>query len=124
MDDVPELMTALPEGTVVVELPCEISYNNASYISARLTLALRAPGVTTVIADLTNSTFIDTAGIREMAVAHRLAAARQAILRIVAAPLIRRRLSLTALDQIIPVGSNLAEVLGARSTPKDETAAP
>jgi anti-anti-sigma factor len=124
VDDVPKRMTALPKGTVVVEMPAEISYSNASFVRARLTVALLAPGVTTVVANLANSTFIDSAGIREMAMAHRLAATKQAVLRIVAAPIIRRRLSLTALDQIIPVSSSLTDLLlPGRPTPEDEIAA-
>jgi anti-anti-sigma factor len=108
--NLPLTMTVIPEDIVVVDLPAEISYDNAVLVRSRLALAFR-PGVRTVIANLSKSEFIDTSGIREMALAHKLAETNHVLLRIVAPPLIRRRLSLTCLDQIIPVSSSLAEVL-------------
>jgi anti-anti-sigma factor len=110
VDNLSLTMTVIPEDIVVVDLPAEISYDNAVLVRSRLTLAFR-PGVTMVIANLSRSEFIDTSGIREMAMAHKLAETRQVVLRIVAPPLIRRRLALTCLDRIIPVSSSLTEVL-------------
>jgi anti-sigma B factor antagonist len=105
-----DAISALPEGTVVVELPFEISYDNAQQVSIALASALIA-GVTTMIVNLADSTFMDTSGIREIVKTYKLAAARQATLKIVASPHIRRLLELTAIDQIIPINSSVSEAL-------------
>lgn len=102
-----------------MELKFEVTYDTAHQVRDMLDAALIA-GLTTVIVDLTRSTFIDTSGLRELVMANRLAATRHATLKIVPSPVIRRRLELTALDQIIPVSSSVAEALMAASASGDK----
>jgi hypothetical protein len=49
-------------GTTVVALPYDIEYSNAARVTAGLATAF-APGVATVVVDLTGCTFVDTAGV-------------------------------------------------------------
>ncbi len=58
---------------VIVVLPEEIDMTNAERVAARLGEAF-APGVLLVIADLTTTTFCDSAGIRGLTLLHRSAA--------------------------------------------------
>jgi anti-sigma B factor antagonist len=66
----------------VVTLPGEIDMTNADRTGADLQAAL-APGVTTVVADMTATTFCDSRGIRALVLAHKHAAASGAELRLV-----------------------------------------
>jgi anti-anti-sigma factor len=52
--------------SIVVTLPDEIDLANAHYVGGRLGAACR-PGVTTVIADLTSTSFCDARGARMLA---------------------------------------------------------
>lgn len=60
-------------GAVVVLLPAEIDMTNAEHVAAQLREAIAA-GAHTVIADLTGTTFCDSAGIRGLTLVHRTAA--------------------------------------------------
>jgi anti-anti-sigma factor len=68
--------------TTVVSLPGEVSHYNATQVHEELMAALE-PGVTTVIIDLTLTTFIDSAGLGKLAIARRLATAYHIDLRLV-----------------------------------------
>lgn len=68
--------------TTVVTLPGEVSYYTASQVHDELMAALE-PGVTTVILDLTLTTFFDSSGLGEIAIARSLAAAYRIGLRVV-----------------------------------------
>jgi anti-anti-sigma factor len=68
--------------TTVVSLPGEVSYYTATQVHEELMAALE-PGVTTVILDLTLTTFFDSAGLSKIAVARRLASAYRIDLRVV-----------------------------------------
>jgi anti-anti-sigma factor len=68
--------------TTVVSLPGEVSYYNATQVHDELMAALE-PGVTTVILDLTLTTFFDSAGLGKIAIARRLATAYHIDLRVV-----------------------------------------
>ncbi|HEX6930527.1 MAG TPA: STAS domain-containing protein [Streptosporangiaceae bacterium] len=59
--------------SIVVTLPDEIDMTNADQVAATLHDAF-APGVRVVIADLTTTTFCDSAGIRELTLVHSRAA--------------------------------------------------
>jgi anti-sigma B factor antagonist len=71
--------------TTVVSLPGEISYYTAPQVHDELLAALE-PGVTTVILDLTLTTFFDSAGLAKITVARELAAAYHIDLRVVVPP--------------------------------------
>jgi anti-anti-sigma factor len=68
--------------TTVVSLPGEVSHYNATQVHEELMAALE-PGVTTVILDLTLTTFFDSAGLGKIAIARRLATAYHIDLRVV-----------------------------------------
>jgi anti-sigma B factor antagonist len=60
-------------GAVIVLLPAEIDMTNAEHVATRLRDAI-ASGAHTVVADLTETTFCDSAGIRGLSLAHQRAA--------------------------------------------------
>jgi anti-anti-sigma factor len=66
----------------VLSLPGEVSHYNATQVHEELMAALE-PGVTTVIIDLTLTTFFDSAGFGKIAIARRLASAYHIDLRVV-----------------------------------------
>ena len=66
----------------MVSLPGEVSYDNSAQVHEELMAALE-PGVTTVILDLTLTTFLDSAGLGKLALARRLARAYHIDLRVV-----------------------------------------
>jgi len=69
----------------VVSLPGEISYYTAPQVHDELMAALE-PGVTTVILDLTLTTFFDSAGLAKITIARQLATAYHIDLRVVVPP--------------------------------------
>lgn len=71
--------------TTVVSLPGEISYYTAPQVHDELMAALE-PGVTTVILDLTTTTFFDSAGLAKITIARQLATVYHIDLRVVAPP--------------------------------------
>jgi anti-sigma B factor antagonist len=108
----PAPTTSAQAGPVVVSLPAEIDMLNAGAVEAQLRDACAA-GVT-VIADLSATTFCDSAGARALLTAHREAAAGSAQLRAaVPARAVRRMLALLALDTIFQVFPSVAEALAA-----------
>ena len=70
---------------VVVRLPREIDMTNTKVVTRDL-LAARAPGVRVIVADLTSTTFCDSAGIRALAQAHQQTARSNVGLRLAVAP--------------------------------------
>ena len=96
----------------VVVLPQEIDVTNADEAHQQLAEAL-TPGVATVIADLTSTTFCDSAGVHAIMHAHELAAARDIDLRLAVSAdgSVRRVLQLTGAMRIMPVHSSVAEAM-------------
>jgi len=101
-------------GPVVVALPAEIDVTNSDAVYQELIAAL-APGVRTVIADLTATSFCDSSGVHAIVRAHELAAGSQIALRVAVSPegSVRRVLQLTGAVQVMPVHSTVAEALSA-----------
>ena len=95
--------------TTVIRLPAEIDATNARRIGDELGSAF-APGVATVIADMTATTFCDSTGARALLLAHHTATAGGIDLRIVMPPSanIRRLFELTGLDQVLAIYPDLA----------------
>lgn len=95
----------------IVTLPAEIDIGNADQITDTL-LAVLNRGVTTLVADMTATTFCAVAGASALARAHRRAAANQAELRVaVRAPAVRRLLALTWVDRLILVTDSVPAAL-------------
>ena len=86
---------------IAVTLPSEIDLTNASEVHDALVRALES-GTAVVIADATETTFCDCAGVRALIRAHRQATAAGADLRMASAgPAVRRILELTGADQVL-----------------------
>ena len=84
---------------VVISLPAEIDMASADRVGQQLGSAL-APGVGTVIADMTATRFCDSSGISTLVRAHGQAAANGTELRlVVASTAVLRTLTLIGLDQ-------------------------
>jgi anti-sigma B factor antagonist len=94
----------------VVVLPAEIDVTNSDEVYQQLTEAL-SPGVGTVIADLTSTSFCDSSGVHAIVRAHELAAARDVGIRLAVAPggSVRRVLQLTGADRVVPVFASVPE---------------
>jgi anti-anti-sigma factor len=104
-------------GTVVVTLPAEIDVANADRVSADLHTAF-GPGVTTVVADMTATTFCDSQGINALVRAHKHAATTGAQLRVVVpSTRVLRVLAILGLDCRLAIYSNLRDALAAKPAP-------
>jgi anti-sigma B factor antagonist len=101
----------------VVTLPAEIDTTNADRVSADLHAAL-APGVTTVVVDMTATTFCDSRGIRELVLVHKHAAASGTALRlVVTSASVLRVMSVLGIDAVLPIYPSLQEALAVQSGP-------
>ena len=87
---------------VVVTLPSEIDVTNASEVQNALARALES-GTAVVIADATETTFCDCAGVRALTRAHRRATAAGTELRVASATSAKvgRILGLTGAAQVL-----------------------
>ena len=105
---------------VVVALPAEIDMANADRVGEQLGAAM-APGVTTVIADMTATTFCDSSGISMLVRAHRQAAACRTELRLVVpATAVLRSLAIASIDHLLPIYPSLSTALAAGPPPRYE----
>jgi anti-sigma B factor antagonist len=107
----------------VVTLPREIDISNAGLISDTL-LAVLNRGVSTLVADMTSTTFCACAGVGALARARQRAAANQARLLVATTtPIVLRVLALTGMDRLVPVFSTVADALagpgGLAPSPED-----
>jgi anti-anti-sigma factor len=106
---------------VVIALPAEIDMANADRVGQQLRSAL-TPGVRTVIADMTATRFCDSSGINMLVRAHQQAAANGTELRlVVASTAVLRVLTLTGLDDLLPIYPSLSQALTAGPAPGPET---
>jgi anti-anti-sigma factor len=97
----------------VVTAAGEIDLTNAEGLRDALLSALNA-GAVGLIADMTSTTFLDSAGITALVRAARRASATDATLRLaVTAPPVLRVLSLVGIDRLIEVYPNLADAVAS-----------
>jgi anti-sigma B factor antagonist len=102
----------------VVTLPAEIDMTNADGVGADLQAAF-APGVTTVVADMTTTTFCDSRGIRALVLAHKHAVGSGAELRLVVqSACVLRVLDVLGLGAVLAIYPSLREALAAQPGPK------
>jgi anti-sigma B factor antagonist len=89
-------------GIPVVRVPAEIDIANAGLLREALQSAA-ADGHATIVVDMSETAFCDTAGLQLLVLAHRRAIAEGGEVRVVvrAAPLLRL-FSLTGIDRVIP----------------------
>jgi len=106
-------------------LPAEVDTSNADQVREDL-LAIVAQGASQVIADMTATTFCDSAGVTVLVRVVRQATASGSGLRLAAdAPAVTRVLALTGVDKLIPVYPSVAAALAGRedADPGDDVAA-
>ena len=102
---------------VVVALPAEIDMANADQVGQQLGSAF-APGVKTVIADMTATTFCDSSGISMLVRARKQAAANSTQLRlVVTSTAVVRTLTLVRMDHLLPIHPSLIQALAAAQPP-------
>jgi anti-anti-sigma factor len=89
-----------PQKVTVVKLPAEIDALNCSRVQDALIRPLNH-GAAMVVADATNSTFCDCAGVNALIRAHHRLAAAGAQLQIAAIPAVLRILKLAGTDQTL-----------------------
>jgi anti-anti-sigma factor len=106
---------------VVVALPSEIDMASAGRASQQLGAAL-APGIKTVIADMTATRFCDSSGISVLVRAHKQAAANGTQLRlVVVSTIVLRALRLVQLDDLLPIHPTLSQALAAEPASGPQT---
>jgi anti-sigma B factor antagonist len=103
----------------VMALPVEVDISNAELVRQDL-LSVVAQGASLVIADMTATTFCDSAGLTVLVRVLRQATARGSGLRLAAsAPAVIRVLALTGVDKLIEV---YPSVVAALADPGDDVA--
>ena len=95
----------------IVALPPEIDITNADRVGDELRAAFR-PGVAVVIADMTRTTFCDSAAARNLLLANDKAAERQAELRLaIPSAAVLRTLAILGLDRVLRIYPSLESAL-------------
>jgi anti-sigma B factor antagonist len=98
-------------GLPVVRGPAEIDITNAGQLRAAL-LAAAGQGHVTIVVDLSETAFCDTAGLQVLVLAHRRAAAEGGELRLVVrSATLLRLFSLTGVDHVIPSFATLDQAI-------------
>lgn len=97
--------------TVVVILPAEIDITNADQVREDL-LSVLNQGAALLIADLSKTTFCDSAAVGALARAFRRAEASQSDMRLaVGAQAVQRILTLTGIDRLLDIYPSVAASL-------------
>ena len=106
---------------VVVALPAEIDMASSDRVAEQFGAAF-APGVKTVIADMTATRFCDSSGISVLVRAHKQAAANGVQLRLVVlSTVVLRSLRLVQLDYLLPIYPTLGQALAAGPASSPQT---
>ncbi len=115
----------------VVTLPAEIDVTNADAIREDL-LAVLNRGAVLLVADLSKTTFCDSAGVSALVRTFRRAAASASGMRlVVSTPAVQRVLSITGVDRLLDIFPSVAASLagpydqvskGAKPSPENATA--
>jgi anti-sigma B factor antagonist len=115
VDDVPRATVTPLVVPEIVTLPADIDIRNADRAGRELRAAFR-PGVSVVIADMTQTGFADSSAMRALLEARDTAAASHAELRMVILPgTVLRALQITGLDQQFRIYPSLDAALGGRT---------
>lgn len=97
----------------VVSLPTEIDITNADHVREDL-LSVLNQGAAVLVADLSKTTFCDSAGVSALARGFRRAEASQSEMRlVVGTPAVQRVLSLTGIDRLLDIYPSVASSLAA-----------
>lgn len=99
--------------TAVVSLPGEIDITNADQVREDL-LSVLNQGAALLIADLSKTTFCDSAGVSALARSFRRAKASQSGMRlVVSTQAVQRVLALTGIDRLLDIYPSVAASLAA-----------
>jgi anti-sigma B factor antagonist len=108
--------------TAVVSLPVEIDITNADQVREDL-LSVLNQGAVLLIADLSRTTFCDSAGVSAVARSFRRAEASQSDMRLVVSTLaVQRVLALTGIDRLLDIYPSVAASLAASPDSGNATA--
>lgn len=108
--------------TAVVSLPAEIDITNADQVREDL-LSVLNQGAVLLIADLSRTTFCDSAGVSAVARSFRRAEASQSDMRLVVSTLaVQRVLALTGIDRLLDIYPSVAAALAASPDSANATA--
>jgi anti-sigma B factor antagonist len=108
--------------TAVMSLPVEIDITNADRVREDL-LSVLNQGAVLLIADLSRTTFCDSAGVGAWARSFRRAKASQSDMRLVVGTLaVQRVLALTGIDRLLDIYPSVAASLAASPDPGNATA--
>lgn len=111
----PESRVLWDGSVAVATLPEEIDVTNADEVREQL-LTIVNQGATVLVADMSSSTFCDSAGITALVRAFRRATEGGTKFRLVATgPAVLRVLEVTGVDRLIDVFGSLSEALGSSS---------
>jgi anti-sigma B factor antagonist len=100
--------------TAVVSLPAEIDITSADQVREDL-LSLLNQGAVLLIADLSKTTFCDSAGVSALARTFRRAEASQSEMRLVVSTRsVQRVLSLTGVDRLLHIYPSVSAALAGR----------
>jgi anti-sigma B factor antagonist len=104
--------------TAVVSLPAEIDIINADQVREDL-LSLLNQGAVLLVADLSKTTFCDSAGVSALVRTFRRAEASQSEMRLVVSTrAVKRVLSLTGIDRLLKIYPSVsASLAGRRDSP-------
>jgi anti-sigma B factor antagonist len=103
----------------VVTLPAEIDVSNADAVREDL-LSVVNQGAVLLIADMSETTFCDSAGVSALVRTFRRAAENASVMRLVAStPAVQRVLGITGVDRVIDTYPSVAASLAG---PHDQTA--
>jgi anti-sigma B factor antagonist len=106
-----EYPVTMVSGVPVVTAPEEIDVTNADELRAALFKAA-ARGSATLVVDMTQTRFCDTAGLHALVGAHKQALAQGGQLRLAASsPSIQHILAITGIDRVIPRFTSLHSAL-------------
>ena len=108
--------------TAVVSLPAEIDITNADRVREDL-LSVLNQGAVLLIADLSRTTFCDSAGVGAVARSFRRAEASQSDMRLVVGTLaVQRVLALTGIDRLVDIYPSVAASLAASPVSRNAAA--
>jgi anti-sigma B factor antagonist len=94
----------------VISLPAEIDISSAGQVRQELLLALDE-GATTLIADMSGTTFCDSAVMNALVQVHQTASGQDARLLVAGSPDVRRMLAITGLDRLMDIYPTVARSL-------------
>ena len=108
--------------TAVVSLPVEIDITNADQVREDL-LSVLNQGAVLLVADLSRTTFCDSAGVSALARGFRRAEASQSDMRLVVTTVaVQRVLGLTGIDRLLDIYPSVAASLAASPDSGNATA--